>query len=117
MFAWPIFNAGVRSKADAENAPLVPADVLAVDEYVFHRGGPFQHQIHAPLPVGFGQGYALAIPAGGIVGQAGLAEDMRNGDLLPLGRLRRLDCLRTGFSIYGKLPVRQGNRLSRRFYG
>ena len=95
----------------------MPADEPAVDKDVFHRGGSFQHQVHPLVPVGFGQRQGLAIPTGGIVGQAGLAKDMRNRDLLPLRRLRWLERRRIGFNIFDKLPGRQGNRLARRFRG
>ena len=68
---------------------IVPADVATVDEDIGHTGGTFKDQEKTAVVVGGGDSECLAIPAGGVVGQAGLAEDVGNGNRRPRGLGRR----------------------------
>ena len=63
----------------------VLADLLVVDPNCGGGGRAFEAEQQTTALIGGGPGEFLAVPASGVVGQAGLAENMRHGDRLPGG--------------------------------
>ena len=86
------------------------ADVLTIDEDILHGGGAIQDEVEAPPLIRGIQAELVAVPARGVVRQAGLAENVGDGDLLPIGGNGGCHFVgaSSGSRVLRKLPLDQG---------